>query len=53
VDHIHELLAKVGIDSDRVRMVNVSAAMGGQFAQDAVEYTEKIRELGPNPLKAD
>jgi coenzyme F420-reducing hydrogenase delta subunit len=33
-------------------MVNVSAAMGGQFAIDAVEMTEEIKILGPNPLRA-
>jgi hypothetical protein len=32
-------------------MVNVSAAMGGQFASTAAEFTEEIRRLGPNPLK--
>jgi len=32
-------------------MVNVSAAMGGQFALDAAEMTEEIREMGPNRLK--
>ena len=31
-------------------MVNISAAMGGQFAIAATEITERIRELGPNPL---
>ena len=32
-------------------MINVSAAMGGQFAFSAAEMTEEIRRLGPNPLK--
>ncbi len=32
-------------------MVNVSAAMGGQFAQEADLMTEEIQALGPNPLK--
>jgi hypothetical protein len=31
-------------------MINVSAAMGGQFAWSAAEMTEEIRRLGPNPL---
>lgn len=31
-------------------MINVSAAMGGQFAWSAAELTEEIRRLGPNPL---
>jgi hypothetical protein len=32
-------------------MINVSAAMGGQFAWSAAEYTEEIKRLGPNPIK--
>lgn len=32
-------------------MVNVSAAMGAQFAEIVTEMTEKVRGLGPNPLK--
>ena len=32
-------------------MVNLSSAMGAQFAEKAQEMTEKIRALGPNPLK--
>lgn len=32
-------------------MVNVSSAMGGQFAWTAAELTEEIRRMGPNPLK--
>lgn len=31
-------------------MVNVSAAMGVQFAETVTEITEKVRGLGPNPL---
>ncbi len=33
-------------------MVNVSAAMGVQFAETVTEITEKVRGLGPNPLHA-
>jgi coenzyme F420-reducing hydrogenase delta subunit len=32
-------------------MVNVSAAMGAQFAQNAKEFSEQIYEIGPNPIK--
>jgi len=31
-------------------MMNVSSAMGPQFAQMVTEMTEKVRGLGPNPL---
>ena len=32
-------------------MINVSAAMGGQFAQAATEMTKQIKEIGPSPIK--
>jgi hypothetical protein len=32
-------------------MINVSSAMGGQFAWSATELTEEIRQIGPSPLR--
>ena len=32
-------------------MINISSAMGGQFAWSAAELTEEIRQMGSNPLK--
>jgi hypothetical protein len=32
-------------------MLNLSSAMGGQFAWSAAELTEEIRRIGPSPLK--
>jgi coenzyme F420-reducing hydrogenase delta subunit len=34
------------MESDRIAMVNLSSAMGAQFAQVATEMTERIRKLG-------
>lgn len=34
-------------------MINVSSAMGGQFAWSAAELTEEIRQMGSNPLKRE
>jgi hypothetical protein len=31
-------------------MVNLSSAMGGQFAFSAAELTAEIQRIGPNPL---
>jgi len=52
VDHIRELLAEIGLEAERVRMINVSAGMGVQFAERAREMADAIRALGPNPLRA-
>jgi len=32
-------------------MANLSSAMGAQFAEVMREFTQKVRELGPNPLR--
>jgi hypothetical protein len=32
-------------------MINVSSAMGGQFAWSAAELTEEIKRMGSNPLR--
>lgn len=52
VEHVRRLLEEIGLESERVRMVNVSAGMGVQFAERAKEMTETITALGPNPLRA-
>jgi coenzyme F420-reducing hydrogenase delta subunit len=41
----------IGMEGDRIRMFNLSSAMGPQFAQYAVEMTEQIRALGPSALR--
>ncbi|HDD62340.1 MAG: hypothetical protein DRI65_12295 [Chloroflexota bacterium] len=46
IEFIQMKLEEIGLESGRVKMINVSAAMGGQFALDASEMTEEIRKLG-------
>jgi coenzyme F420-reducing hydrogenase delta subunit len=52
VNHLKSFLEEIGIDSDRAKMVTMSAGMGTRFANTATEFTEKIRQMGPNPAKA-
>ena len=51
VEHIRELLTQIGLEPDRVRMFNMSSAMAGEFAKAATEMSERVVELGPNPLR--
>lgn len=51
VSRVQTLLDEIGLDSRRVEMITMSAGMGERFAKTAREFTEKIRELGPNPIK--
>ena len=48
--YLCSLLEQIGLRGERARMVNLSAAMGGRFAEVATEFVEEIKELGPNPL---
>jgi F420-non-reducing hydrogenase iron-sulfur subunit len=50
VNRVRSLLEEIGLGGERVRMVNLSAAMGARFAEIAAEMAEKIRALGPNPV---
>jgi len=45
---IHLLLEDSGIDPERFAIEWVSGAEGPRFAQKVTEFTEKIKELGPN-----
>lgn len=51
VEYVKKLLDDIGIGGERVEMITMSAGMGTRFAQTATSFTEKIRLLGPNPVK--
>ena len=51
VTYLKKLLDEIGIEGERVEMFEMSAGMGERFAQVATDFTEKIRQLGPNPAK--
>jgi F420-non-reducing hydrogenase iron-sulfur subunit len=50
VNWIKDHLAQIGLEPERIEMVNLSSAMGRQFAEAAEEISEKINALGPSPL---
>ncbi len=51
VAYVREILDKIGVGGERVQMYNLSAGQGPRFAEIAREMTEKIRQLGPSPIK--
>ena len=51
VEQAQKILDAVGIGGERVKMFNLSSSEGPRFAQYAKEMDEKIRDLGPNPIK--
>ncbi|MBN2061679.1 MAG: hydrogenase iron-sulfur subunit [Deltaproteobacteria bacterium] len=49
--YIKKLLDEIGIGRERLEMIMMSAGMGERFARTAGEFTEKIRQLGPSPIR--
>ena len=48
---MQKLLDDIGLGARRIRMVNLSSAMGNQFASYTEEMAAEIENLGPNPLR--
>lgn len=46
-----EILDLIGLSSDRLRLEWISASEGMKFAEVIRSFTEKIKELGPSPLR--
>jgi F420-non-reducing hydrogenase iron-sulfur subunit len=51
VEYVQEILGQIGMQAERLAMYNLSAGDGPRFAQIAREMTEKIRQLGPSPIR--
>ena len=51
VEQAQKILETIGVGGERVQMYNLSSSEGPRFAEIAVEMDEKIRTLGPNPIK--
>ncbi|MFO7835216.1 MAG: hydrogenase iron-sulfur subunit, partial [Candidatus Thorarchaeota archaeon] len=46
-----KLVGQLGMNEERVKMVFVSAAEGDLFAKHINDFANKIREIGPNPIR--
>src|SRR4030042_1832985 len=51
IARIKALLDEIGVGGARLEMYDLSASMGPRFAEIAREMTERIRQLGPSPLR--
>jgi len=47
---VKSIIAMLGLEDDRFRLVWVSASEGKRFAELMTEFTDNIKELGPNPM---
>jgi F420-non-reducing hydrogenase iron-sulfur subunit len=51
VQRARQILEGIGIEPERLEMFFVSGGMGATFAEIAREMTDRVRKLGPNPVK--
>ncbi len=51
VNYTRDLLSEAGLEPERLRMVNVSAASAQKFAEIVRDMVETVRKLGPARLK--
>ncbi|MGY5852200.1 MAG: hydrogenase iron-sulfur subunit [Candidatus Thorarchaeota archaeon] len=51
VRFVRKLIASLGIDEGRVKMVMVSAAEGDKFVEYINAFADEIRKIGPNPIR--
>jgi len=51
VEHAKELLEEIEIGADRLEMYHIGASDAPLWAEKVKEMTDKIKSLGPNPLK--
>jgi len=51
IEALRGVLDEIGLGRDRLRMVNLSAAMAPAFVQNVKEMVETIARLGPSPLR--
>ena len=51
VNYTKEMLEEIGMGKERLRMVNVSAAMARPLADIITDMVETVRKLGPSPIK--
>ena len=48
---VASILRALGLGEERLLMTAASAAEGGVFADTATTFTERIRKMGPSPLR--
>ncbi len=48
---LKSILRQIGLEDERVVLRWISASEGKRFADTVTEMVQKLKELGPNPLK--
>jgi len=48
---VAKTLESLGLEPERFRFEWISASEGAKFAEVVTEFTEKVKQMGPSPLK--
>ncbi len=51
-DRVCEILEEIGLNGERLRMVNLSDSMASEFVSQIEQMMANAKSLGPNPLKS-
>jgi F420-non-reducing hydrogenase iron-sulfur subunit len=52
VQYVKKVLEEIDVEPGRVEMFNLSSGEGPKFTQIAKEMVERIKALGPSPVKS-
>jgi F420-non-reducing hydrogenase iron-sulfur subunit len=47
------VIEALGLEPERVQLSWISASEGKKYAEVVREFTEKVKEMGPNPMRRD
>jgi F420-non-reducing hydrogenase iron-sulfur subunit len=51
VEHARKILSELDIEPERIDVFSLSAARGQEFVEIACEMVERIKAMGPLPIK--
>ena len=51
MQYAKSILDRIGVGGSRLEMFNLSSAEGKKWADICTEMTERIKALGPNPVR--
>ena len=51
VTMLKKLISEMGVEPDRLEIFWISASEGKKFSEVMTLFTERIKKLGPNPIK--
>jgi coenzyme F420-reducing hydrogenase delta subunit len=51
IDRLQGMMREIGLEPERLEMYNLSSAEGGRFAEIVTEMTDRLKKLGPSPLR--